>query len=317
MTVRMQQLGCIDIKNGSDTIHDFCNNNNSSASKPLLRSASADATASCCDCDSYSIDSSVIEYMLPEDYVLGTFPKELLPGEAPSRQNSISSRTKLLPHDTCTHTNDVTNQNSSNKPANRLSIYDNLSLDGDFELADFTTTESAADEINSTSEQSPAARDARRELDAVLKDLLYNITNLDLDSDDTSSNLLLSGEQRLGSLSIRNSGSHNNGMHLQVDSAIVSPGSEGLSSLNDSPLDTPADTPLDTPADTPELKRSITGSTQPELLTSTEELCVSGENIAEVEEVEADDGSIRETQETIWRERRDSGVGSSLTREPM
>ena len=91
--------------------------------------------------------------------------------------------------------------------------------------------------------------------------------------------------------------SHN----LQTDSAIVSPTSEELSSLPATP---------GAPSTLCEPTFSPTEEEQVDRLESSEEF--TGADL-EVEDGELD-GELRET---IWGERRDSGVGSSLTREPL
>ncbi|XP_067950130.1 rho GTPase-activating protein 7-like isoform X3 [Watersipora subatra] len=245
MNERMERLGCVQISNGEASER---------VDGGLLRSASSDQC-----CDSCSLNGYLTEYRLPSDYVHGTFPKQLLETNTPSRQTSISQ---------CCHSRSSSTKTGVHQQAssNRLSVYDNLDnlpLEDDFPSVTALPTPNTQ---------------ARRELDAVLHDLLINITKIDFDSGgDTLPNVTAAS-----------------------DSAIVSPMSEELSSITS---DTHADTlePL-SPELTPEQRRrgSVKGSSNEELSGSLEE----------------ETGDARQTEETVWRERRDSGVGSSLTREP-
>lgn len=259
MHARMQRLGCVRIGSGNDVIL----NNNNNTTKPTRNGVDQSGL-----CDSCSIDTTLTEYCLPADYVLGTFPKDLLESRVPSRQNSVSS---------CTHGRRSNSSSTCDVPTsmNRLSVYDNLSDD--------EQTPPLTALVTPTTQ-------ARKELDAVLHDLLINITNLDLDS----------------GLASRDSFKPADAVEA-VDSAVVSPTSEELSSL-----------PSDTPVDSPEQRRRCSGGE--EEATSSEELSTSLEHMVEEdetgEEAGEEAGDMRQMQETIWRERRDSGVGSSLTREP-
>lgn len=255
MDARMQRMGCVQITSSNDVIY---NNNNNSTGK-LALSTKTTTVDNQTSCDSCSVDTTLTEYCLPADYINGTFPKELLETQLPSRQNSISSCTNPK------HSNSSSTNSSIPMSMNRCSVYDNLSGDDDESPLPLTPL------------ATPITQ-ARRELDAVLQDLLINITNLDLDG--VSSDVFKAAD-------ITGTG---------VDSAIVSPMSEDLSSL-----------PSDTLAETPEVERRA--------LSSSEELSNSMDNIL-AEDEEDVTGDMRHMQETIWRERRDSGVGSSLTREP-
>ena len=252
---KMTRLGCVDIRHG-----DLINNN------ALVRSASADGTV--CACDTASLDTAITQYMLPADYVLGTFPKELLETTISTPANSVSSGGGARP---CVHCDSGPHssrrRHSDSKPvANRSSIYDNVPE----EPPPSPPLPSADERLRGL----PEVETARRELDAVLHDLLANITSLALD-EDTSDNI-----HSLLSQSVS--------CEDPSDSAIVSPTSEEVSSLTDASHHT-ADSL--TPADTPELRRPP-------------------------DRMPGSDGSHEDVRETVWN-RRDSGVGSSLTREPL
>ena len=312
MNERMQRLGCVEIiPNQQQLLRDAdVYNNNTSSNKPLLRSASTD-DASSYYCDRCSVDTTITEYLLPEDYKLGTFPKELVETKIPSRQNSINSRTLTRNssnnrdnQQTCSHKQSSitlrtpTNLHSSNTTAsNRLSVYDNIPLE---ECGEEKTPVPPLVSPPHTEKETAVA--ARQELDAVLHDLLININNLDLDADDTTSlSDIFSYNQNTGSTINTQHSEDSESHNLQTDSAIVSPTSEELSSLPATP---------GAPSTPREPTFSPTEEEQVDRLESSEEL--TGADL-EVEDGELD-GELRET---IWRERRDSGVGSSLTREPL
>lgn len=251
MSERMERLGCVQLNTGNEVAH----NNNNNSSKLLLRSASAHES-----CDSCSVDTAFTEYLLPSDYILGTFPKELLENDVPSRQSSISN---------CAHSKRSSDSNCSSA-VNRLSFYDNLMEDEDTPPP--------------TPLPTPTTQ-ARKELDAVLHDFLIKFTKFDLD--EANADLFKPDEP--------------------VDSAIVSPMSEGSSAVV-SPLSEESSSLPSDAADSPEQQRR---GSRDEVVSSSEELSASIDNI-----IDEETGDMRQMQETIWRERRDSGVGSSLTREP-
>lgn len=311
MDERMQRLGCVEIIPNLQQQKEDVYNNNTMSSKPLLRSASTEDASYYCD--RCSVDTTITEYLLPEDYVLGTFPKELVETKIPSRNNSISSRTLTRNNNTTTTTTTRDNQQQcSHKQStftlrtptdphittagNRLSVYDNIPLDSEEEKTPVPPL------ISPPHTEKETAVAARQELDAVLHDLLININNLDLDADDsTSLSDIFSYNQTTSSTLKTQHSDSGSSQNLQTDSAIVSPTSEELSSLPATP-GAPS-TPL-------EPTSSLTE--QVDRLESSEEL--TG---ADLEVDEAEEGLDGELRETIWRERRDSGVGSSLTREPL
>lgn len=281
MTDRMQRLGCVDI--GSTSRNDDVFNNNTKGSDLMHIGGNR------CICDGCSnTDSTIIEYLLPDDYVMGTFPKQLLESQVRiSRRNSVSSR---LADTNCCHARSRADQQQtgsnptlSSQPAKRNSFYDNLPC----EDTPPSTPEPLAPETETIT--------ARKELDAVLQDLLVDINRLERSIDDSVSDSMIFGLPQSD-----HSGSTD---HLNVDSAVVSPTSEVLSSLTDTPSDT-----VNTPLDTPKLPRSSQETTSG----SSEELAVKSASHNELNNCVNGYG-----HETVWRERRDSGVGSSLTREPL
>lgn len=277
MEERMQRLGCVDINSKKQQEDEFNNNTK------LLRSASADG-ATGCYCDTCSIDSIVTDYRLPSDYVLGTFPKELLEVQSSTASTvcthqSTDTNSRLVPR---------TQSNLPTKSANRNSYYDNIENE---------------DEIDEVLPVNTAPQtEARKELDAVLQDLLINMCSLDIGDEEDASDFL--------KLYLNSSSKQTKSSHLNIDSAIVSPTSEDLSSFTDTPSESAT-----TPIDTPELKRTSDRTARAaDVTTSSEELAdndLSGSHEDIAEETTAD-----QPGETVWRERRDSGVGSSLTREP-
>lgn len=301
MSEKIQRLGCVEIDTNQRQRDDLRNNN---TSKPLLRSASTDDAT--LQCDRCSVDTTITEYLLPEDYKLGTFPKELVETKIPSRQNSISSRTLTRNgnHDNpCPHQIQSTTTLRNVKPnerisSNRHSIYDNLPQDIETEQSHQLPAA-----VSPPHTEKETATAARLELDAVLHDLLININNLDLDNDDSTSNMsdLFSYSVTTPTSTIHTQNSDTSSHNLQTDSAIVSPTSEELSSLPATP-GAPS-TPREPSSPTAE---------QVDRLESSEELTTADLDVDEGEE-----GIDSEIRETIWRERRDSGVGSSLTREPL
>lgn len=288
---------------------DMFNNNNSS--KPLLRSASSDDAKFYCD--RCSIDTTITEYLLPEDYVLGTFPKELVETKIPSRQNSVSSRTlthkssndNQCSHKQCNATSHSTmpiQPHTPSKSSHRYSLYDNIPLELEEELSNGRVTPPVSPPH--TEKDSTSA--ARLELDAVLHDLLININNLDLDADDSTSLSDIFSYSQTAASTVQTESSDTASHHLQTDSAIVSPTSEELSSLPATPR--APSTPY----------APISPDTEPlpaDRLESSEEL--TGADLDADDGEEGEEGIDGELRETIWRERRDSGVGSSLTREPL
>lgn len=282
MSERMQRLGCVELPSSAiAAAQDAFNNNNSTGGKPGVE----------CECASVSNT----QYRLPTDYVLGTFPREIL--QTVVRPDTISNGSGgHYQAASCTCRLNTkrrrSNSNSSNdinstKHSKRRSIYDNVPMDTDDHIS--ILPERPTTPPTSSSKESSTTTTERKELDAVLHDLLINITNFDLDMDGSSTLT----RQEVGQQS-----------HL----VIASPLSEDLSSLADSPSDAES-----TPVDSPELPRSGPRVGGAEL--SIDDLSGSTEKL--IEEEGDDDEGIREMQETIWRERRDSGVGSSLTREPL
>lgn len=287
MNEKIQRLNCIDINSSSR--NDDLFNNNTKVSNFMQTGDSK------CLCDTHSVDSTTIEYLLPDDYVMGTFPKQLVESQThTSRQNSISSSCRLI-NSYCNQADKTigsitksqrkfdSNATLSSRVAKRNSFYDNVPCDE----TPPPTPEPVAPEMEAVV--------ARKELDVVLQDLLENINSLELSLDTDSLNLVLP----------QSNDNDNSTDRLNIDSAVVSPTSEDLSSLTDTPSDT-----VNTPLGTPKLPRMSKQDTSG----SSDELAA---NERSTSQEELNDCVNEYGHETVWRERRDSGVGSSLTREPL